>query len=132
MPHSFRNWKDYFPSLKKSASGPEPNRSAAIDADEADVGAFPPRQPRRVSKTSGRSRLGARRRRQEEILRPEAKRFLLPDNKFVRECPMSITIRRNGKIIPIYKTFTFAGANRSARPNEWVIMALILKKDVVE
>ena len=50
MPQSFRNWKDSFPSLKKSASGPEPNRSAAIDADEADAGAFPPQPPRRVPK----------------------------------------------------------------------------------
>jgi hypothetical protein len=87
MPQSFRHWKDYFPSSKKSARGPEPNRSAAIDADEADAGAFPPRQPRRVPKTSGRGRLDARRRRQEEILWPAADRFLLPDNKFMHDAP---------------------------------------------
>ncbi|MGL4964933.1 MAG: hypothetical protein ACRC67_27150 [Inquilinus sp.] len=53
MPQSFRHWKDSFPSLKKSASGPEPNRTAAIDADEAGAGAFPPQQPRRVPKPAG-------------------------------------------------------------------------------
>ena len=82
-----------------------------------------------ISRTSGRSRLGARRRKQEEILRLEAKRFLLPDNKFMHGRHTNIRDGQNGKIIPIYKTFTFVGANRSARPNKRVIMALILKEE---
>jgi hypothetical protein len=41
-------------------------------------------------------------------------------------------IRIGRKNLSIYKTFTFVAANCSAGPDQRGIMALILKKDVVE
>ncbi|WP_155888801.1 hypothetical protein [Inquilinus limosus] len=81
MPQSFRIWKDSLPTTERICSGTEPERAAAIEADEVVMRAlFRRDRPRRFPKASGRSRLGAPRRRQEEILRMQAKRFLLPDN----------------------------------------------------